>query len=198
MNNIVNGGPKGRIIIISAPSGCGKSTIIGRLFEKPELNLSFSISATTRAPRGEEVNGVDYYFLTEEEFREHIAKNDFLEYEEVYPGRFYGTLRSEIDRLTSQGRNVMLDIDVAGAVNVKRMFGDEAISLFIMPPSLDVLRDRLVGRGTDSAEAIRDRLGKAEHEIGFAPQFDRQVINDDLATAVSEVESLIRCFVGID
>lgn len=186
---------KGKIIIISAPSGCGKSTIIGRLFERGDLNLEFSISATTRQPRGEERHGVDYYFLTEEDFRTRIAGGEFLEFEEVYPGRFYGTLRSEIDRITDQGNNIVLDIDVAGAVNVKRMFGEEAVSIFIMPPSVEALRERLVGRGTDSPEAINDRVGKAEQEIAYAPQFDHCVVNDILETAVDDVDAIIRNFI---
>lgn len=185
---------KGKIIIISAPSGCGKSTIIGRLFERGDLNLQFSISATTRSPRGEEKHGVDYYFLTEEDFRARIAGGEFLEFEEVYPGRFYGTLRSEIDRITGEGANMVLDIDVVGAVNVKKMFGDEAVSIFIMPPSVDALRERLVGRGTDSPESIEARIGKAEHEIGYAPQFDHCVVNDVLETAVDDVDGIIREF----
>lgn len=187
---------EGKIVIVSAPSGCGKSTIIGRLFAEGDLDLQFSISATTRQPRGEEQHGKDYYFLTEEDFRSRIAAGEFLEFEEVYPGRFYGTLRSEVDRITSAGSNVILDIDVAGAVNVKRIYGDRAKSIFIMPPSVEALRERLLKRATDSAEAIEARVGKAEHEIAYAPQFDCRVVNDDLDTAVAEVDSIIRKFIA--
>ena len=185
----------GKLIIISAPSGCGKSTIIGRLFERDDLNLRFSISATTRAPRGQEKHGVEYYFLTEEDFRTRISRGEFLEFEEVYAGRFYGTLRSEITRLEDEGFNPILDIDVAGALRVKKMYGpDEALCLFIMPPSVDELRRRLEGRATDTPEAIASRVAKAEHEISFAPQFDVTVVNDDLDKAVDEVHDVIRAF----
>lgn len=187
---------EGKIIIISAPSGCGKSTIIGRLFERPELGLQFSISATTRSPRGNEQHGREYYFLTEEEFRRRIDANEFIEFEEVYAGRFYGTLRSEIDRITNDGKNVVLDIDVAGAVNVRNMFGDRATSIFIMPPSIDELRRRLEQRATDSPEAIDARVGKAEHEIAYSPRFDHCIVNDDLDTAVDRVDGIIRHFTG--
>ena len=186
---------EGKVIIVSAPSGCGKSTIIAQLFNRPELNLSFSISATTRSPRGEERHGVEYYFLSEEEFRARIENDEFIEYEEVYAGRFYGTLRSEVDRLRREGRNVMLDIDVVGALNVRRIYGDCAMAVFIMPPSLDELRRRLTSRNTDSPEAIEQRLAKAEHEIGFAPRFDHCVVNDKLETAVDEIDARIRGFV---
>ncbi|MCM1111296.1 MAG: guanylate kinase [Clostridium sp.] len=187
---------EGKILIVSAPSGCGKSTIIHELFDRGDLDLQFSISATTRQPRGSEQNGVEYYFLTEEEFRSRIAAGEFVEYEEVYPGRFYGTLLSEINRITGEGHNVILDIDVAGAVNLKRRFGDRAMSVFIMPPSVGELRRRLVGRGTDSPEAIDARVGKAEKEISFAPQFDHTVVNDRLDVAVEEIHTLIRDFVN--
>lgn len=185
----------GKVIIISAPSGCGKSTIIGRLFERGDLNMRFSVSATTRPPRGQEQDGVEYYFLTEEDFRARITAGDFLEYEEVYPGRFYGTLRSEVDRMMDQGVNPILDIDVAGALRVKKIYGDRALCLFILPPSTGELRRRLEGRATDSPEAIEARVAKAEHEISFAPQFDVRVVNDDLDTAVGEVHDAIARFV---
>lgn len=186
----------GKIIIISAPSGTGKSTIISALLERGEIDMQFSISATNRAPRGDERHGVNYYFLTDEEFRRSIADDAFVEFEEVYPGRFYGTLKSEVSRITSEGHNVILDIDVKGGVNVKRMYGDSALSIFIQPPSLESLRGRLTGRATDTPEAIEQRLAKAEYEISFAPEFDCVVVNDDLAKAIDEVGSKIKGFVG--
>lgn len=185
---------EGKIIIISAPSGSGKSTIIGRLMERGNIDMEFSVSATNRAPRGAEQDGRDYHFLSTEAFREAIGRGDFVEYEEVYPGRFYGTLRSEIDRRCEAGHNVILDIDVKGGVNVKRIFGQRAISIFIQPPGIDELRRRLEGRQTDSPEAIAERLGKAEYELTFAPQFDHVVVNDSLPRAVEETEKLILAF----
>lgn len=185
----------GKIIVISAPSGCGKSTIINALFKIGDIDMQFSVSATSRQPREGEVHGVNYYFIPEDEFRARIATGDFIEYEEVYPGRFYGTLRSEIDRITGAGHNVILDIDVAGALNVKKLYGDDAMTLFIKPPSVETLRQRLIGRATDSPEVIEERVGKAEYEIGFAPEFDCRVVNDDLDVAVSQVHDLIISFV---
>lgn len=186
---------KGKLIIISAPSGCGKSTIINRIMSKGKHDLAFSVSATNRAPRPGEEDGKSYYFLTDEEFRRHIAGGDFVEYEEVYPGRFYGTLRSEIESKCAQGHNVILDIDVKGGVNVKNLFGDGARSIFIMPPSIDALRSRLEGRGTDSPEVIAQRVGRAEFELSFAPSYDFVVVNDDLDKAVEDTESLISDFI---
>ena len=186
----------GKIIIISAPSGCGKSTIINALLERGDIDMQFSISATSRKPRQGEVHGVNYYFLTESEFRSRIDAGEFVEFEEVYPGRFYGTLRSEIDRIINGGHNVVLDIDVAGALNVKRLYGGQAMTLFIQPPSIEALRSRLIGRATDSPEVIEERVGKAAYEIGFAPQFDDSVVNDDLAVAIGQVHDLISSFVG--
>ena len=178
---------RGRLIIVSAPSGTGKSTIISWLMkEHPELNLAFSISCTSRAPRGTEQNGVEYFFLTPEEFRQKIANGEFLEYEEVYEGRFYGTLKAQVERQLEAGQNVVFDVDVKGGVNIKQFYGDEALSLFIQPPSVEELRRRLEGRGTDSPEAIAERLAKAEYELTFAPQFDRVIVNDDLETAKQE------------
>ena len=187
---------QGKLIIISAPSGSGKSTIIGRIMQDKSLKLAFSVSATTRPRRGQEVHGVDYYFKTVDEFRQMIAHGELVEYQEVYEGRYYGTPRSEVERITGMGMNVVLDLDVLGGVNVKKMYGDRALSIFIQPPSVDVLRQRLIKRGTDSMEDIKARVDKAEFEISIGPQFDHTVINDDLDTAVNQVHDLISNFVG--
>ena len=186
---------KGKLIVISAPSGCGKSTIIKQIIDDERLKLGFSISATSRKPREGEEHGVHYYFISDEEFLQLIKEDKFVEWEEVYAGTHYGTLVSEVDRVTSEGRNLILDIDVKGGVNVKERFGEEALSLFIMPPSVDELGKRLRGRATDSEETILKRLAKAEFEIGFAPQYDTVIVNDDLDTAVEEVRSAILSFV---
>ena len=186
---------KGKLIIISAPSGCGKSTIIGKIIDNPDLNLAFSISATTRAPREGEVDGVNYYFISEDEFRAAIANDELVEYEEVYPGRFYGTLKKEIERIREAGKNVILDIDVKGGINVKHIYGDDALSIFIMPPSVEILRQRLESRGTETPEAIAERVGKAEYEISFAQEFDCSIINDNLSLAVEQTQQTIKDFV---
>ena len=187
---------QGKLIIVSAPSGSGKSTIIGQVMKDESLKLAFSISATTRPRRGEEKHGVEYYFLTEDEFKKLIAEDALVEYQEVYEGRFYGTPKSEVERITGIGKNVVLDLDVLGGVNVKKMYGDRALSIFIQPPSVEVLRERLIKRGTDSMEDIENRVAKAEFEISIGPQFDHSVINDDLDAAVQQVRQLIADFVA--
>ena len=186
---------KGKLIIISAPSGTGKSTIIGELMKNEELKLEFSISATTRPLRGEEKHGVNYYFFTEEDFRERIGRGEFVEYEEVYPGRFYGTLKSEIKRITAAGRNVILDLDVMGGINVKKMYGKKALAVYIKPPSIEVLRERLIKRATDSMEDINNRVEKAAFELSFIDKYDCCVVNDVLEIAVKEVHDIIVDFI---
>ncbi|MDE5978630.1 MAG: guanylate kinase [Muribaculaceae bacterium] len=188
----------GKLIIISAPSGCGKSTIIGDIMDRGELDLQFSVSATNRKPREGEVDGVNYHFLSDERFQELIAEGAFVEYEQVYPGRYYGTLRSEIENRVAAGHNVILDIDVCGGVNVKELFGDKALAIFIEPPSIEELRNRLVNRGSDSADSIRQRVDRAEYELGFIPKYDHVVTNDELPRAIAEVESLIRDYIKED
>ncbi len=183
----------GKLIIFSAPSGAGKSTLIHHLLTCG-FDMEFSVSATSRAPRGNEQHGVDYYYLTPEEFRTKIANDEFLEHEEVYPNCFYGTLRSEVERITSKGKNIVFDVDVVGGVNIKKQFGDRALSMFIAPPSVDVLRQRLNNRHTDSDEMIAKRVGKAEYELTFAPQFDVVVVNDDLEQAKKDAEKAISAF----
>lgn len=188
---------RGRLIIFSAPSGSGKSTIVQWLMkEHPELKLYFSISCTSRAPRGTEQNGVEYFFLTPEEFKAKIQNDEFLEYEEVYTDRFYGTLKQQVENQRNQGQNVVFDVDVKGGINIKKYYGDEALSLFIQPPSVEELRRRLVGRATDTPEAIEQRLAKAEYEMTFAPQFDSIVINDNLEEAKEQTLELISSFLN--
>ena len=188
---------RGRLIIFSAPSGSGKSTIVQWLMkEHPELKLYFSISCTSRAPRGTEQNGVEYFFLTPEEFRTKIQNDEFLEYEEVYQDRFYGTLKAQVERQREAGQNVVFDVDVKGGINIKKYYGDEALSLFIQPPSVEELRRRLVGRATDTPEAIEQRLAKAEYEMTFAPQFDSIVINDNLEEAKEKTLELLSSFLN--
>ena len=182
---------KGKIIVLAAPSGCGKSTIVGRLLDGGDLDLEFAVSATTRSPRPGEVHGVNYYFLTPDQFRQAIADGLFLEYEEVYPDRFYGTLRSEIERVTSAGHNIVLDIDVNGALDIKRQYPQDATTIFIAPPSIDALRQRLEGRGTEAPEVIDQRVGRAEYEISRAPEFDYKVVNDILDDAVATTHDII-------
>lgn len=186
----------GKIIVVSAPSGTGKSTIINSILDEGVIPLQFSVSATNRAPRAGETDGVSYHFLSTERFRDAIAAGEFVEWEEVYPGRYYGTLRSEIENKIDRGENVILDIDVKGAVNVKRIFGDRARLIFIMPPSIDALRQRLNARGTDAPDVIAQRLDRAEYELGFAPDFDFRVVNDDLDSAIENTRSLIADFIS--
>jgi len=186
---------KGKMLIVSAPSGSGKSTIVQWLMrEHPELKLYFSISCTSRAPRGSEQDGVEYFFLTPDAFKEKIQNNEFLEYEEVYADRFYGTLKQQVENQRNQGQNVVFDVDVKGGVNIKKYYGDEALSLFIQPPSVEELRKRLIGRATDTPEAIEQRLAKAEYELTFAPQFDCVIVNDDLEIAKQEALKTIKSF----
>ena len=186
---------KGKMLIVSAPSGSGKSTIVNWLMkEHPELKLYFSISCTSRAPRGTEQNGVEYFFLTPEEFRQRIDNNEFLEYEEVYENRFYGTLKQQVENQREAGQNVVFDVDVKGGVNIKKYYGLEALSLFIQPPSVEELRRRLEGRGTDTPEAIAERLAKAEYEMTFAPLFDHIIVNDDLDVAKRETLQVVKDF----
>lgn len=187
---------KGKLIIFSAPSGSGKSTIINYLMQLPQLKLHFSISATSRQPRGTEQHGVEYFFLTPEEFRTRIANDEFVEYEEVYTDKFYGTLKSQVEHQLEQGENVVFDVDVKGGCNIKRFYGDRALSIFVMPPSVEELRRRLEGRATDAPEVIQSRLDKAEYEMTFAPQFDEIVVNDDLNEAKAQALQLIENFIA--
>lgn len=190
-----NNSKKGKVIVVSAPSGCGKSTIINSILDAGELPLRFSVSATNRRPRPGEVDGVHYHFLTTEQFRDAIADKAFVEWEEVYPGRFYGTLRSEIERIIGRGGNVLLDIDVKGGLNVKDLYGDRAMTVFFLPPSIDELRRRLVSRGTDAPDVVDERVNKAEYEISFAPRFDHRIVNDDLDSAIEKTAELISGFI---
>lgn len=185
---------QGKLIIFSAPSGSGKSTIIGRLMQRDELRLAFSISCTSRPPRGKEQDGVEYFFLSPAEFRQRIAAGEFLEYEEVYQDRFYGTLKQQVERQSAEGQNVVFDVDVKGGCNIKKYYGDRALSVFIQPPSVDELRKRLTSRGTDAPDVIEQRLARAEFELGFASEFDRIIVNDDLDRAVSEAYTTIQTF----
>lgn len=183
------------MLIVSAPSGSGKSTIVNWLMkEHPELRLYFSISCTSRAPRGEEKDGVEYFFLTPDAFKEKIANEEFLEYEEVYKNRFYGTLKAQVERQREAGQNVVFDVDVKGGINIKNHYGDDALSLFIQPPSVEELRRRLEHRGTDTPEAIEQRLAKAGYEMTFAPQFDHVIVNDDLEKAKQETLRVVSDF----
>ena len=185
----------GKLLIFSAPSGSGKTTIVRRLLEQFS-NLEFSISATSRAPRGVEQNGVDYYFLSAEEFAEAVAADKFVEWEEVYKGTCYGTLRSEMERIWNKGNVIVFDVDVMGGIRLKEIFGEQALSIFVMPPSIEELRKRLGGRGTDAPEVIEKRIAKASFELTKAPEFDRQIVNDDLEVAVAECIEVIKNFIA--
>lgn len=188
----------GKIIVVCAPSGSGKSTIINHVLDSGEFDLRFSISATNRSPRPGEVDGVDYHFMSTRDFRAGIADGDFLEWEQVYPDRFYGTLRSEVQRATEAGHNIILDIDVKGALNVKKSFGPQAMTIFIKAPSIEHLRRRLIARGTDAPDVIDERVAKAEYEWTFAPQMDHTIVNgDDVAEAINRLRALIRDFLAV-
>ncbi|MBQ4285937.1 MAG: guanylate kinase [Bacteroidales bacterium] len=184
-----------KVVIFSAPSGSGKSTIVGHILSlHPEME--FSVSAASRAPRGTEQHGVEYYFYSADQFREMIAEDRFVEYEEVYPGSFYGTLKSEVERIWAKGHVIIFDVDVKGGVNLKKYFGDQALAVFIQAPSVEELRKRLIFRGTDSPEAIERRVAKAAEEMTYAPQFDRILINDDLQTAFLQAEQMVEDFLA--
>ena len=195
--NALNKETKGRLLIFSAPSGSGKSTIVQWLMkEHPELNMHFSISCTTRAPRGTEQNGVEYFFISPAEFKEKIAQDAFVEYEEVYTDKYYGTLKSQVTEMTENGQNVVFDIDVKGGCNIKRQYGNKALSIFIQPPSIEELRRRLEGRATDAQEVIEQRLSKASYELTFAAKFDIVIVNDDLEKAKADTLNAINEFLN--
>ncbi|MBR4506378.1 MAG: guanylate kinase [Bacteroidales bacterium] len=191
----------GKAILFSAPSGCGKTTIINELMQgghsAPYDRFEFSVSATSRKPRGQEVDGRDYYFLTHDEFKQRVQRDEFLEWEEVYAGTCYGTLKSEIDRIWDKGNIIVFDVDVNGGRNIKRFFGADALSIFVMPPSIEVLEQRLRSRGTDSEEAIVKRLARSAEELQQAPQFDVTIVNDDLQKAVAETRKVIEEFLNV-
>lgn len=185
---------QGKLIIFSAPSGSGKTTLVHHLLSKSELKLAFSVSATSRAMRPNETDGKDYYFLSPEEFRSRIENGDFLEWEEVYENQFYGTLRSEIGRIHEEGKTVVFDVDVVGGVNIKKQFGDDALAVFVQPPSIAELEKRLRNRSTESEESLAKRVGKAAEELKFSSQFDVVLVNDDLEIAKQEAEKLVADF----
>lgn len=185
-----------KVLIFSAPSGSGKSTIVGHILEIYKESMEFSVSATSRKPRGREKDGQEYFFVTPSTFRKLIRKDAFVEYEEVYEDHFYGTLKSEVERIWEAGHTIIFDVDVKGGVNLKKYFGDKALSVFIQAPSIEVLRERLIKRGTDTPEAIEERLAKAAVEIAYAPAFDYVLINDDLQTAFAEIEQVVSSFLS--
>ncbi|MEO1485443.1 MAG: guanylate kinase [Bacteroidota bacterium] len=188
----------GKLIIFSAPSGSGKTTIVRHLLEQPELNLAFSVSATSRPPRGEEKDGINYYFISTKEFKQHIKNDDFLEWEEVYRDNFYGTLKSEVERLWAEGKNVIFDIDVVGGLRIKKKFPKETLAVFVKPPSVDELKIRLKKRSTESEDKINMRVAKASVELATAPQFDEVIKNYDLEVALKEAHQLVADFVGVN
>lgn len=183
--------PQGKLFIFSAPSGAGKTTLVHEMLHRFP-SFAFSVSATTRPPRSYELDGRDYHFISEDEFRSRVAAGEFLEHEEVYPGRFYGTLRSEVDAMLANGKHVVLDVDVQGGLHIKEAYGNRALSIFVQPPSVEELRRRLLSRGTETAETVDTRCAKAEYELTFAPQFDRVIVNDVLEKAVLELERMLR------
>lgn len=185
---------KGKLIIFSAPSGSGKTTIVRKMLENDDFRLKFSVSATSRKKRNNEIDGKDYYFISADEFRQKIKNNEFIEYEEVYKNQFYGTLKSEVDRIINNNNNVIFDIDVVGGLNIKKQFGDIALTVFIKPPSIDELENRLRKRGTEDEKSISKRLAKAEHELTYATQFDKIIVNDDLQIAYNETEKILYDF----
>ncbi len=186
---------EGKLIVFSAPSGSGKTTIVRHLLQQQELNLDFSISATSRDSRGTEINGVDYYFISLEEFKKHINNNDFLEWEEVYTNNFYGTLKKEIERIWALGKHVIFDIDVIGGLNIKKNYPDQTLAIFVQPPSIIEMERRLRGRNTDSEEKIKERVAKAEKELKFAKDFDVILVNDSLDVAKKDAYNLIENFI---
>ncbi|PTN09928.1 guanylate kinase [Mangrovibacterium marinum] len=186
---------KGKLIIFSAPSGAGKTTIVKHLL-KQDFGLEFSISATSRAPRHTETNGVDYYFLSPDEFQRKVKADEFLEWEEVYKGTCYGTLKSEVERIREQGKHVIFDVDVVGGLNIKKYYGKEALAVFVQPPSIEELRNRLVGRSTDSAEVIDKRVEKAQYELSFAPKFDLVLVSEELRVTLANAEKLVTDFIN--
>ncbi len=185
---------KGKLLIFSAPSGSGKTTLVKYLMQHID-NLSFSISAASREKRGGEVNGKDYYFLTADEFRKKIANSEFVEWEEVYHDKFYGTLKSEVERIRNSGKNVVFDVDVVGGVNIKKLYGNDALAIFVMPPSIEALCERLEGRGTDNDDDIKTRIDKAEHELTFSDKFDEIIVNDNLERAKKETVKIVKKFI---
>ncbi len=186
---------KGKLLVFSAPSGSGKTTIVRHLLAQPDLNLEFSVSCTTRAPRGEEIDGKDYYFISLTAFKTHIKAEEFVEWEEVYRDNFYGTLKSEVERIWAQGKNVIFDIDVAGGLRIKSKFQSETLAVFIKPPSIDELKIRLKKRSTESEDKINMRIAKASVELATAPQFDKVIKNYDLEVAKAEAYELVKKFI---
>lgn len=186
---------KGKLIIFSAPSGAGKTTVVKHLL-KQDFGLEFSISATSRPPRHTETHGKDYYFLSDKEFKQKIANNEFLEWEEVYAGTCYGTLKEEVERIWNKGKHVIFDVDVVGGINIKKYYGDQALAVFIQPPSVEALRNRLVGRSTDTPEVIEKRVQKAEYELTFASQFDVILVSEELPVTLANAEKLVTDFLN--